>query len=494
MHHKSYKAVLTGLIIVLLVGVGFTQNRLNRARKQMGLTRVEPLENAPPMLAFTTVALGGFRGLIANGLWLRMMDMQDEDKFFEMVQLADWITKLQPHLTTVWIFQAWNMAYNISVKFKESGPGQFPDRWRWVRAGIELLRDQALKYNPKEPLLYRELAGFFQHKIGQDMDDGHRYYKQQWIEAMTEALGTGRPNWEELIHPRTADQTNRVELLKTRYKLDPREMKRVDDTYGPLDWRLPEAHAIYWAMLGMELSKPDDLMPLRRMIYQSMQLSFQRGRLITDAARRVFMFAPNLDLIDKVNKSYEDMIKQDAKMRDNIMNAHKNFLKDAVYFLYEHNRRAEAARWFKYLCDQYPTKPLLYTDLNSLPGTLTLDEYAIRRATEDFSETSNVRTTAGIEGLLEQFYTNLALGQDDDAANYALFARKVYANFEKKVLGPSEVRVGLPKFDALRNEVQTRMLNPEQSPLPPELINQLRTQLRLESPTNAPPAPAPPRK
>ena len=34
-------------------------------------TRLTALENAPPMLAFTTVALGGFRGLIANALWVR---------------------------------------------------------------------------------------------------------------------------------------------------------------------------------------------------------------------------------------------------------------------------------------------------------------------------------------------------------------------------------------------------------------------------------------
>ena len=80
------------------------------------------------MLAFTTVALGGFRGLISNALWIRANDLQDEDKFFEMAQLADWITKLEPHFVQVWLVQAWNMAYNISVKFKD-----YPDRWRWVR-------------------------------------------------------------------------------------------------------------------------------------------------------------------------------------------------------------------------------------------------------------------------------------------------------------------------------------------------------------------------
>jgi hypothetical protein len=93
---------------------------------------------------------------------MRANDLQQDDKFFEAAQLADWITDLEPHFSQVWLFQAWNMAYNISIKFKD-----FPDRWRWVERGIELLRDDGLRYNPDDVLIYRELAWFFQHKMGQ---------------------------------------------------------------------------------------------------------------------------------------------------------------------------------------------------------------------------------------------------------------------------------------------------------------------------------------
>src|SRR5499427_138483 len=127
MSSRSKKFILLLVAAALLVGVSQVQNSLNRARDQLGLTRVKPLENAPPVLAFTTVALGGFRGLIANALWIRASDLQDDGKYFEMVQLADWITALQPHFVTVWVHLAWNMAYNISVKFKDSA-----DRWLWV--------------------------------------------------------------------------------------------------------------------------------------------------------------------------------------------------------------------------------------------------------------------------------------------------------------------------------------------------------------------------
>src|SRR5262245_60757093 len=189
-----YKMQMLALALALVVGGALLQQRLNQARKDLGLTRVTPLENAPPVLAFTTVALGGFRGLIANALWIRANDLQQEDKFFEQVQLSSWITKLEPHFTQVWLVQAWNMTYNISVKFRDPF-----DRWRWVRRGIELLRDEGLRYNPKEALLYRELAWFFQHKMGQNLDDAHLLYKFEWAHEMQSLFGGGRPNFEELL-------------------------------------------------------------------------------------------------------------------------------------------------------------------------------------------------------------------------------------------------------------------------------------------------------
>ena len=77
------------------------------------------------------------------------------------------------------------------------------------QAGIELLRDQGLHYNPYEPLMYRELAWFFQHKMGANLDDAHLYYKQQWAEAMVKVFGEGRPNFDELIHPQTDEARRR---------------------------------------------------------------------------------------------------------------------------------------------------------------------------------------------------------------------------------------------------------------------------------------------
>ena len=74
MNPRAKKILWLLLAAVLLLGSGDVQKSLNRDREQLGLTHAAALENAAPMLAFTTVALGGFRGLISNYLWIRSND------------------------------------------------------------------------------------------------------------------------------------------------------------------------------------------------------------------------------------------------------------------------------------------------------------------------------------------------------------------------------------------------------------------------------------
>jgi hypothetical protein len=493
MNARAKKIILLLLAAALLFSSGQFQKSLNRDRAQLGLTHTDVLENAPPMLAFTTVALGGFRGLISNFLWIRSNDLQQDDKFFEAAQLANWITDLEPHFTQVWLFQAWNMAYNISVKFKD-----FPDRWHWVENGIELLRDQGLRYNPDEPLIYRELAWFFQHKMGQNLDDANIYYKTEWAKEMTPLFGADGTNFAALIHPQTAVEKTNAFILRDKYKMDPVFAQKVDAQYGPFDWRLPETHAIYWGARGLDAAKQnpdkvktDDLTTLRRIIYQSMLQSFHHGRYIANPFSGTYSLGPNLDLVPQVNDAYLQMYAEetDPAQRDGILKAHRNFLKDAVYFLYENNRVAEAAKWYKMLGEKYPDKPILDRDPNSFPRTLTLDEYAVARIEDELGDTSEERTTSVVEGLLANSYYALATGQDDRAVGFKLLAGKVYQHYVSKTTGfGNDVRVALPPFPVLNRTVLNDLLNTQKPVLPYAARAVIRTQLGMPAETNAPPA------
>src|SRR6056297_2154716 len=173
------KRISTYILLALAIGsiwiAGARNAGLIEMRDQYDLNQAEPLENTPPLVAFTTVALGGFRGLLVDTLWMRLTRLQSEGKYFELVQLADWITKLEPLSAAIWSFQAWNLSYNISVLMSSD-----EDRWRWVYHGVELLRDEGLRYNRGSAKLYKELGWLFQHKIGSDSDQAHWHYKRQW--------------------------------------------------------------------------------------------------------------------------------------------------------------------------------------------------------------------------------------------------------------------------------------------------------------------------
>jgi len=170
-----------------LFGAAAQLDYINGQREKMKIIVNPAPENAPPSLAWATVAMGAFRGLIVDILWMRADKLKEEGQFFDARQLADWITTLQPRFAAVWEFQAWNMAYNISVTIPATQPEQ---RWRWVKNGYELLRDKGIPLNPKSIDLYHELGRIFQHKLGGVSDDAHLYYKLQFAEEIGPVLSS----------------------------------------------------------------------------------------------------------------------------------------------------------------------------------------------------------------------------------------------------------------------------------------------------------------
>jgi hypothetical protein len=203
--------IIVPCVLFALVLMYFASTRLeaiHSARGRMGLISNTPLENAPPSLAFATVAMGAFRGIVVDILWMRADKLKEEGQFFDAKQIADWITTLQPRFAQVWDFQAWNMAYNISVAMPAS---QWQERWRWVKNGYELLRDKGIEQNPHSIQLYRSLAWIFQHKMGSVIDDCHKHYKRELALSMRPLLS---PNTKEHFKKLIAADHTLSEIMK----------------------------------------------------------------------------------------------------------------------------------------------------------------------------------------------------------------------------------------------------------------------------------------
>ena len=292
-----------------------------------------------------------------------------------------------------------------------------------------------------------------------------------------------------------ATDLNESDIIHGGEKKLRQTVKEVDERYGPLEWRLPEAHSIYWAAMGLKKAaenptkvKEDDLITLRRVIYQSMQMSFQRGRLVTNPFAKSFEFGPNLDIIPKVNNAYEQAAREDAKNHDHILKAHRNFLRDAVYFLYVYNRLPDAAQWFKYLATNYPDKTLIDNNTNSFPANLTLEKYAVARVQDDISTSGGRDRTEGVlEGLLVNSYRSMVLAEDAAAAGFKLLARQVWMAYQSGIPEVRMAAVGLRPFEEIDQEVRRRMLDSKTGE-PPEVRALLRAKLGQPPEPSTPPS------
>jgi len=449
MKARFYKPALAVLAAALFCASSQMQSLLNVDRKEFGFTFMAPLENAPPVLAFTTVALGGFRGLISNILWIRANELQEEDRYFEMVQLSDWITKLTPHFASVWTHQAWNMAYNISVKSKDH-----EERWLWVKRGLDLLQE-GLKYNPGEVNIYKELSWFFRHKIGQNLDDAHMLYKLHWAQEMQDVLG-GHPDFAALINPKSPAERENARKLREVYHMDPAFIEQVDKTYGPLDWRLPDAHALYWAELGVRNGTTQEKDLIRRQAYAIMQQACLRGGSLPPWVKTVtkdnFILWPNLDLIPNVNQAYEHTRLEFTNQPQLILTPQKNFLKEAVVLSYEYNRIKDANYWFNYLKQNFTNA------FTPLEAGQTASDYALDQIEADINDTDPNKVTRLVLGLISQEYLCLIADQDDQAEKFNRDARAVWAHYVKLIpplldakgnVDPNSQRIQLDAFDKL---------------------------------------------
>lgn len=253
-------------VALLAFAVAYSMTRPVSLRRAALRPPHEPdLSRVPPSVALVTVLLGGFRGLAADLLWFRATSLQDEGRFLEIAQLADWITRLEPTLPEVWSYHAWNMAYNISVLF----PNPL-DRWRWICNGRRILQEDAIRFNPASPRLYAELSWLYYHKIGGYSDPASDHYLAFFFQEVEEVLPGGRM---EGIPP--AHLSRFLEV----FRIGGETARLMTDRWGEMDWRLPETHALYWALEGTQAAGEAPDIRADRLLYLTLMACFFRGRI-----------------------------------------------------------------------------------------------------------------------------------------------------------------------------------------------------------------------
>ncbi len=155
------RKLIFGLIIVAIFGamVPYTEWLYNvKQSRDLGEAAIGQVDTGSFMLKLAL--LGGARGIAANVLWTRAEELKREQDWDQMKATVDLITKLQPHFLSVWTFQGWNLAYNVSVEWDAP-----EDKYEWIKKGIQFLQDGVRK-NRKSPDLIWNTAWTYYHKIG----------------------------------------------------------------------------------------------------------------------------------------------------------------------------------------------------------------------------------------------------------------------------------------------------------------------------------------
>jgi hypothetical protein len=133
---RDRKFIYIGLIIVLFTFAWFWRHyNIDAQASKLAIREINrgDVELSGSVIRLT---LTGSRGLATCALWISAIDKQKKNQWNELELLVRSLTKLQPYFITPWLFQSWNLAYNVSVE-----SDRVKDKYFYITRGIELLAE-----------------------------------------------------------------------------------------------------------------------------------------------------------------------------------------------------------------------------------------------------------------------------------------------------------------------------------------------------------------
>lgn len=156
---RQRKFLYIGLILVLFTASWvWRQNVINVLAERLSI-REQSRGEVELTGAVVRLGLTGSRGLATCVLWANAIEKQRKNQWNELEVLVRSLTKLQPHFITPWLFQSWNLAYNVSVE-----SDRVRDKYFYITRGIELLAEGE-RQNAYHPDLRWSIGFYTQHKI-----------------------------------------------------------------------------------------------------------------------------------------------------------------------------------------------------------------------------------------------------------------------------------------------------------------------------------------
>ena len=150
-------------------------------------------------------------------------------------------------------------------------------------------------------------------------------YAPEEIEAIREAGETpvyyrtaaSFPDWaSEADRKAVLDFVRKEVIADDEHNMEPKKMLADAEFFGPLDWRHPASHAIYWIGRGVEreedgeLRSTDGVINSRRQIFNSLEQLAQQGNVVYDPIKAYVSYMP----IGSFWLDYDDYYQQLAEL------------------------------------------------------------------------------------------------------------------------------------------------------------------------------------
>ncbi|MCL2648143.1 MAG: hypothetical protein FWD61_14215 [Phycisphaerales bacterium] len=173
---------------------------------------------------FPRLTLGGFRGLVATILWIQAENDKQERRWVDLETKYDIIGALQPYFTSVYVFHAWNQAYNLSAQWHDQD-----DKYKWVLDGLAYL-NKGEDYNPQNIDLTVEQGNMFFLKLGGSFE--RIFYRSHWRSDMARFVDLH--NYDQDLAPNT--RTEALKLVSDAvFRVPPENKIAYDSTDDPLE-------------------------------------------------------------------------------------------------------------------------------------------------------------------------------------------------------------------------------------------------------------------
>lgn len=264
----------------------------------------------------------------------------------------------------------------------------------------------------------------------------------------------------------------RAQLLWNKYRMDPQWMLGLMEKYGPLDWRLVQCHALYWASYGIHvcnsisLKDIDSLTTDRTVLYCLKDLTL-KGRLTLTRLPGapddvVYTQIADPRFIDVTNREYLIFIEAMTRTgnvafnRNVLRDGHINYIAECVEALYALGAKEQAGQYWRYIRKAYGLKDVEWASDN-------VDDFVSWRLRHN----EFVVGTALIQIGLSLAAADAALaGGDHDryntSHNYAEMVYKIYNEGIANRQPGAPPRSRLPSFGELEREVYRYfLLRPE---------------------------------